>query len=115
MNYCRRIFSHDEIFAFIDPDCLVMKNIEVIRKYSHRCSIIGYELKIENDEKINGCSRDDLSRIFTLNDNDNIVEPPKYFGGELFVATGEALPHICHAIETVWETNKRIFGRGEFI
>ena len=113
MDYCRRVFSRDEIFVFIDPDCLVMKNIEVIRQSSHRCSLIGYELQIENDKKINGCSRNDLLEFLHSMNNDNIVEPPKYFGGEFFVSTGEALPDICHAIETVWETNKRHFKSGK--
>ena len=40
------------------------------------------------------------------------MEPPKYFGGEFLVATGEALPDICQIIETVWEINKNNFQSG---
>jgi hypothetical protein len=114
MNYCRRVFSHEDIFVFIDPDCLVMKTIEVIRQYSDQWSIIGYDLKLKTDEKMNGCSRDDLLVFLRSMANNNIIEPPKYFGGELLVVTGEALPNLCHTIETIWETNNCNFQSGIF-
>jgi hypothetical protein len=114
MNYCRRVFSHDEIFIFIDPDCLVMKTIEVIRQYSRQWSIIGYDLKLENDEKMNGCSRNDLLVFLRSMKNNNIIDPPKYFGGEFLVVAGEALPNLCKTIETVWETNNSSFQFGRF-
>jgi hypothetical protein len=61
---------------------------------------------------VNGCSRSDLLAFLKIT-NDNInLEPPIYFGGEFFVATGEALPNICRTIERVWEANKRNFQSG---
>ena len=112
MNHCRQTFSNDDIFVFIDPDCIVMNNLEIIRHYSHQWPLIGYELEIEKDCKVNGCSRNDLlAFLHTMKDN-SILEAPKYFGGELFIVNGEALHSICNIIDRVWRLNTINFQSG---
>ena len=112
MNYCRENLSGDDIFMFVDPDCLVTKSFGVIREYCDQWPLIGYELDIDNNRSVNGCSRIDLLAFMnTMEDNHN-SQPPTYFGGEFFVATGEALPDICSIIETIWKINKANFESG---
>jgi hypothetical protein len=113
MNHCLHNFSNDDIFVFIDPDCLVMNNLEIIRYYSHQWPLIGYELEIEKDDKVNGCSRNDLLAFLRMMKDNSILEAPKYFGGELFIVNGEALPNVCDIIDRVWKLNKRNFQSGK--
>jgi hypothetical protein len=113
MNHCRHNFSNDDIFVFIDPDCIVMNNLEIIRHYSHQWPLTGYELEIEKDYKVNGSSRNDLlAFLHTMKDN-SILEAPKYFGGELLIVNGEALHAICNIIDRVWTLNTRNFQSGK--
>src|SRR5882672_8801099 len=60
MNYCRDNFPSDDIFVFVDPDCIVMNDLEILRHHSSQWPLIGYDLKMETDSKVNGCSRKDL-------------------------------------------------------
>src|SRR5579871_5350347 len=56
MAYCCQAFSGDDIFMFVDPDCLVMKGFGIIREYCTQWPLIGYELTIDKDQPVNGCS-----------------------------------------------------------
>jgi hypothetical protein len=105
MAYCRDNFSTDDIFAFIDPDCIVMKNFDILRNYSSQWPLVGYELNIEEDDKINGCSRNDLLAFLRTMTDDKILEAPRYFGGELLVVNGEAIHDICKVIDCIWKKN----------
>lgn len=111
MTYCCRNLSDDGIFVFVDPDCLMMKDFGVIREYCEQWPLIGYEMDFNEDQSENGCSRRDLLAFLNTME-DSRREPPKYFGGEFFVATAEALPGICAMIERVWKINNRNFQSG---
>lgn|SRR5579872_5845208 len=112
MTYCSRNLSDNGIFMFVDPDCLVMKDFGIIRELCEQWPLIGYELDIDKDQPSNGCSRRDLLAFLNTMKDGHCSEPPKYFGGEFFAATAEALPGICAIIEEVWETNNRNFQSG---
>jgi hypothetical protein len=113
LHYCRETFSKDGIFVFMDPDCVVMDNLEIIRKYSDRWSLVGYQLEIDEDHKINGCSRTDLLAFLQAMKDNNVMHPPKYFGGEFLVVSGEALQDTCTAIDNVWKLNIEAFQAGQ--
>jgi hypothetical protein len=112
MTYCCQNFSRDDIFMFVDPDCLVMKGFDVIREYCDQWPLIGYELDIDKDQSVNGCSRSDLLAFLNTMEDNHHVQPPTYFGGEFFVAAGEALRDICSLVEGVWKINKVNFQSG---
>lgn len=112
MSYCSRTLSDHDIFMFVDPDCLLMKDFGVIRDYCSRWPLIGYELNIDRNRLVNGCSRNDLLLFLNSMQDDRYDEPPRYFGGEFFVATGDALPGICSIVERVWKINNWNFHHG---
>jgi len=112
MNYCSRNLSCDDIFMFVDPDCLAMKGFAVIREYCDQWPLIGYELSIDKGQSVNGCSRNDLLAFLKTIEDSHHVQPPTYFGGEFFVAAGEALRDICSLVDRVWKINKENFQSG---
>jgi hypothetical protein len=112
MDYCQRTFKADEIFVFIDPDCLVMNNLEILRRCSKQWPVIGYELEIARNYKVNGCSPNDLLGFLSLMGRE-IAEPPKYFGGEFLMVTKERLDELCEIIKRVWRCNLDNFQSGK--
>lgn len=113
VNHCRQSFSNDNIFVFIDPDCIVMNNLETLRHTSSQWPVIGYDLEIEKDYEVNGCSRNDLLAFLHAMAENDILEAPEYFGGELLIVAGEELPDLCEIIDQVWRLNLRNFQSGK--
>lgn len=112
MRYCRSL-SKENIFVFLDPDCLVMNNLEHVRQLARRRPIIGYELEFEESESINGCSRNDLHAFLrSIGDNDTLA-PPRYFGGELLIVHGGELEKLCELIDGIWKLNLSNFEFGK--
>jgi hypothetical protein len=112
MRHCRS-FSSENIFVFIDPDCLAMDNFERIRQLVRQRPLIGYDLELEEDEKVNGCSRNDLLAFIRLMADNSVDEPPRYFGGELLIVAGEELGNFCDFIDQVWKLNLTNFRTGK--
>jgi GT2 family glycosyltransferase len=75
--------------------------------------LIGYDLDLSKDAEMNGCSRNDLLTFLQAMGEKDIVEAPKYFGGELLVANGEALNDIYELIERIWKLNMQNFQSGK--
>lgn len=111
MNYCLRHFSDECIFVFLDPDCLVMDNLESVLGCAR--PIIGYELKLAEDEEENGCSRNDLLAFLGDMAGNEVGQPPRYFGGELLIVNGEELGTVCNIVEQVWTLNLTNFVAGK--
>lgn len=109
MAYCSQNYSNDDIFMFVDPDCLVMKSFELVREYCDQWPLIAYGLEIDKDQPVNGRSRSDLLAFLNTMQDGPHDQPPPYFGGEFLAATRDGLRDICAAIARIWEINARNF------
>jgi hypothetical protein len=105
MNYCLRHLSKENIFVFLDPDCLVMDDLESLRRCARQWPLIGYDLELEKEEEVNGCSRSDLLAFLCLMESNDVREPPTYFGGEFLIVNGQELGNICEVIDQIWKLN----------
>lgn len=112
MGYCRDHLPKQCTFAFLDPDCLVMDNLEAVRNCAHQQPIIAYELNLPPKSKENGCSREDLLAFLGSMATTAPATPPKYFGGEFLLVNGEKLDSVCEMIDQIWKHNMRNFKTG---
>ena len=112
MRHCRSL-SRENIFVFLDPDCLVMDNFEHLRQLTDRHSIVAYDLGLQEDEKVNGCSRTDLLAFLRLMASNDVDAPPRYFGGELLIVQGGQIDNLCEVVDQIWNVNLANFAAGK--
>lgn len=113
MNYCRRTYPSQTVFVFIDPDCIVVNNLDALREFSNQWPVMGYELELDNDSKENGCSRNNLLAFLRELEPSYPPSPPAYFGGELLVVSGEQLPDLYEKVVRIWRCNLQAFKAGK--
>ncbi len=103
----------DEQFLVLDSDCVFTASVAPLSRQLRAAGLLALDLDLPLGEDINGLTQRDMKRIFEEIGLPCPGDAAKYYGGEFFAATSEAVRRLAEEIEPLWETCLARFEAGK--
>ena len=105
LQHLTRTLAPADVAVVLDSDCFWLRPAAQLAADVRRHGLLTYAVAEENaaaDVPINGLTRNEMRQVFEELSGQAVPEPPLYFGGEFYAATGAATARVVAAWEALW-------------
>ncbi len=113
IKYLDRCGAPENQYVILDSDCVFTGSIEPLSRDLSHSGLMVLDLNLPPDENINGLTQRDMKQVFEELGQPCPAEAAKYYGGEFFAATAEAIHQLAEEVEPLWEMGLARFQAGK--
>ncbi len=105
--------ADDEQYVILDSDCVFTGSVDQLSRQLSHHGVLALDLDLPLDEDINGLTQRDMKQIFEEIGQPCPADAARYYGGEFFAATSEAVHRLAREVDPLWETCLARFSAGK--
>ena len=113
IKYLDHQCAPDEQYVILDSDCVFTGSVQPLSAALSRTGLLALDLNMPPDRNINGITQRDMTQIFEELGQPCASESARYYGGEIFAATSEAVHQLAGEVDPLWEIGLARFKAGK--
>ncbi len=100
-----QICEPDDACILLDSDCVWVRPASLLQAKIAEHEVLTYDVYGTRDWVVNGLGSDEMRDLSSELLDRRLQHNPRYYGGEIFAATGTGVERIGRELGTLWEEN----------